>query len=275
MFDPLYFEALLAASYADRQRQIAADMERKRAEAMRQAEQNKKNEELNAALTSIAEMIVNAINANEQSSINEIADSIDDILFNDPATVVFWSDGTKTVVRCSDADKYDPVDGLAMACLKKVIGDNYYKMLKETVVVFKYMLRNDEWNLANVNAKLAEFAKDYKAGLVEDKYIEHVLADLMLNRDANIESRFPEFFSKIKYDKVFKPYVDAIFADADEQVKQDEKSVKEPSKQDEKQSDEKTDSKKKSAPKSTTKKTEDSKKSTAKRKTTTKKTVED
>lgn len=33
------------------------------------------------------------------------------VIFNGPATIVFWNDGTKTVVKCSDGDEYDPESG--------------------------------------------------------------------------------------------------------------------------------------------------------------------
>ena len=36
------------------------------------------------------------------------AASIKNVIFNPPATVVYWSDGTKTVVKCSVNDKFDP-----------------------------------------------------------------------------------------------------------------------------------------------------------------------
>lgn len=57
---------------------------------------------------------------------------IKNVIFNNPATIVMWSDGTKTVVKCSERDAYDPEKGLAMAIAKKSFGNkgNYYKELK-------------------------------------------------------------------------------------------------------------------------------------------------
>lgn len=40
------------------------------------------------------------------------------VIFNDPATIVFWNDGTKTVVKCGENDTFDPEKGLAMAISK-------------------------------------------------------------------------------------------------------------------------------------------------------------
>jgi len=48
---------------------------------------------------------------------------IEDVIFNDPATIVFWSDGTKTVVKCQEDDEWDPEKGLAMAISKKALGN--------------------------------------------------------------------------------------------------------------------------------------------------------
>ena len=49
--------------------------------------------------------------------------SIERVIFNNPATIVFWSDGTKTVVKAS-GEKFDEEKGLAMAIAKKAMGNN-------------------------------------------------------------------------------------------------------------------------------------------------------
>lgn len=48
---------------------------------------------------------------------------IKNVIFNDPATIVFWEDGTKTVVKCQNGDEFDPEKGLAMAIVKKAYGN--------------------------------------------------------------------------------------------------------------------------------------------------------
>ena len=57
--------------------------------------------------------------------------SIRKVIFNDPATVVLWSDGTKTVVKCGPEDKFDIEKGLAMAIVKKVFKQYTKKKKKE------------------------------------------------------------------------------------------------------------------------------------------------
>lgn len=48
---------------------------------------------------------------------------IKNVIFNVPATIVFWNDGTKTVVKCGKDDTFDPEKGLAMA-ISKYFFDN-------------------------------------------------------------------------------------------------------------------------------------------------------
>ena len=58
---------------------------------------------------------------------------IKNVIFNDPATIVFWEDGTKTVVKCQDGDEFDPEKGLSMAIVKKAYGNkgSYCNKLKK------------------------------------------------------------------------------------------------------------------------------------------------
>lgn len=50
-------------------------------------------------------------------------DLIKDVIFNNPATIVYWVDGTKTVVKAHN-EKFDPEKGLAMAICKRFLGSN-------------------------------------------------------------------------------------------------------------------------------------------------------
>lgn len=61
---------------------------------------------------------------------------IKNVIFNDPATIVFWSDGTKTVVKKQKEDKkkkFDKEKGLAMAIAKKALSNegNYFNEIKK------------------------------------------------------------------------------------------------------------------------------------------------
>ena len=58
--------------------------------------------------------------------------AIKKVIFNDPATIILWLDGTKTVVKVID-EKFDPEKGLAMAIAKKALGNvgHYYETFKK------------------------------------------------------------------------------------------------------------------------------------------------
>lgn len=64
--------------------------------------------------------------------LTDVSLEIENVIFNGPATIVFWSDGTKTVVKCNN-DLYDKEKGLAMAIVKKFLGNkgNYYNVFKK------------------------------------------------------------------------------------------------------------------------------------------------
>lgn len=64
-----------------------------------------------------------------ESQPQKVKPTIVKVIFHEPATIVYWSDGDKTVVKCSEKDTFNPETGLAMAILKKEHGDDYYKTL--------------------------------------------------------------------------------------------------------------------------------------------------
>lgn len=56
------------------------------------------------------------------------------VVFNGPATIAFWSDGTKTVVKCQDGEPFDPEKGVALAMLKKYFGGSRFNdVLKKLI----------------------------------------------------------------------------------------------------------------------------------------------
>lgn len=50
--------------------------------------------------------------------------SIKRVIFNPPATIIFWNDNTKSVVQCQGGEEFDPEKGFALAYLKKLLGNN-------------------------------------------------------------------------------------------------------------------------------------------------------
>lgn len=63
----------------------------------------------------------------------DIRSKIKKVIFNKPATIVFWTDNTKTVVKCGENDIYEPEKGLAMAISKKMLGNkgNFNEVFKK------------------------------------------------------------------------------------------------------------------------------------------------
>ena len=46
------------------------------------------------------------------------------VIFNDPATIVIWEDGTRTVVKTCEGDTFDKTTGFLQAYFQKVSGMN-------------------------------------------------------------------------------------------------------------------------------------------------------
>ena len=88
---------------------------------------------------------------------------IKDVIFNDPATIVFWADGTKTVVKCQDGDIFDPEKGLETAITKKALGNkgNYYNELnkwlpKEEERTLEYALNATSTSINDIGKSIVE-----------------------------------------------------------------------------------------------------------------------
>ena len=61
-----------------------------------------------------------------RKKIDAFIDTIDKVYFNNPATVIKWKDGTKTVVKCQKGDTYDAEKGFAMALIKGLFDNSSY-----------------------------------------------------------------------------------------------------------------------------------------------------
>lgn len=65
----------------------------------------------------------------------EKKETIKEVIFNDPATIVIWSDNSKTVVKCQPGDTYSKELGLAMCISKKYLGNkgNFNETFKKYI----------------------------------------------------------------------------------------------------------------------------------------------
>lgn len=73
------------------------------------------------------------------------AASIKNVIFNPPATIVFWTDGSKTVVKCNAKEEFDPEKGMALAIAKRCANnsDDFYKEIKKWVEKSGYKQADD------------------------------------------------------------------------------------------------------------------------------------
>lgn len=61
--------------------------------------------------------------------------TIKNVVFNDPLTIVIWEDGTKTYVKASGNDTFNPEKGMALAIAKRAMGNTYgyFETIREWV----------------------------------------------------------------------------------------------------------------------------------------------
>lgn len=88
-------------------------------------------------------------------------------IFNNPATIVYWMDGTKTIVKCMDEDTYDRDVGLAMCICKKILGENYRSYFRNQVRYTKEEINAEVNKLKNEEEKqnLREQLESYNKSL--------------------------------------------------------------------------------------------------------------
>ena len=63
------------------------------------------------------------------------------VIFNNESTIVFWSDNTKTVVKCGDADIFDKEKGLAMAICGRKLWESKVTIMKNSRSGFRVKSR--------------------------------------------------------------------------------------------------------------------------------------
>ena len=66
--------------------------------------------------------IIKEMQKMKKSTNKPVMNPIKKVIFNPPATIVFWKDGSKTVVKAQNAE-YDPEKGLAMAIARHYLCD--------------------------------------------------------------------------------------------------------------------------------------------------------
>lgn len=162
-------------------------------------------------LTAKLAMVDDILGANKEVNMNRVR--IMDVIFNGPATIVIWSDNTKTVVKAQDGEKIDYEKGLAMAISKKFLGNkgNYYdtfeKYLKNAPVV-----KVDDQDDAKIDFEkdlAMAISKKFSAGKPVNSVYKKKLSKKIEPTDEEIQANS-----------------DAVFAEFDEKVKKTRKTVK-------------------------------------------------
>ena len=64
-----------------------------------------------------------------------INNDIKQVIFNDPATIIVWKDGHKTVVKCEKGDTYNKEFGLALCLIKEFFNNTgaYNKIFEKWI----------------------------------------------------------------------------------------------------------------------------------------------
>lgn len=102
------------------------------------------------------EKVRNTINGFYGSVYGYYIPEVKKIIYNGPATIVFWTDETKTVVKMQlDEPKYDPDKAFAMAVCKKAFGNKFNKHLTQAQKA--HLEACDKLFYENVKAYYPEF----------------------------------------------------------------------------------------------------------------------
>lgn len=103
----------------------------------------------------------------EKNVTNAAYDEIKEIIFSGPKTIVFWKDGTNTVVSRADKDCWDPFAAFCVAYTKKHLGstNQIHKVIdkKSNINIFiKYMASEFDRQLNDAVALAKKMWKEDK-----------------------------------------------------------------------------------------------------------------
>lgn len=129
--------------------------------------------------------------------------TIKDVIFNPPATIVLWMDGTKTVVKDQGEVFYDPEKGMAMAVAKKAFGNqgNYYNQFAKYLDIYEKK-REDETAQLYPTSVLQDAVEKLKERLWKANY------NSKCNYDSLHNAKQPKIDTKI----VFEDRINALVA---------------------------------------------------------------
>ena len=97
---------------------------------------------------------------------------IEKVIFNEPATIVLWSDGSKTVVKCKEGEEFDPDVGLAMCVCKRLFGNAFHYIFRKYTEQYWENFEEEEDgddNLQDYNRMLRDSMRDIFSSLSNRK----------------------------------------------------------------------------------------------------------
>ena len=121
--------------------------------------------------------------------------TIKDVIFNPPATIVLWMDGTKTVVKDQGEVFYDPEKGMAMAVAKKAFGNqgNYYNQFAKYLDIYEKK-QEDEFTQLYPTSVLQDAVEKLKERLWKANY------NSKCNYDSLPNKKQPKIDTKIAFE---------------------------------------------------------------------------
>lgn len=116
----------------------------------------------------IEEIFGNVKNINKELTPKEV-------IFAPPATIVYWEDGTRTVVKCSEEDYYNEEFGLALCFMKKLHGNtgHYNDVMKRICKGAKRYVKEEEdisIDINHISEVVRSASKRLKALFKEDQH---------------------------------------------------------------------------------------------------------
>ena len=110
-------------------------------------------------------------------------------IFNNPATILFWPDGTKTVSKCVEGDIWDREKGVMAAMLRKYLGYGWFERVEKLIPPIPAGQKNNQNVVLHKTGTLGGLGPDdvmcsveselhrHKQGLIEVADLLRKLAD--------------------------------------------------------------------------------------------------
>lgn len=104
------------------------------------------------------------------TTLKDTIDLIDRVIYHDPATIIYWKDHTKTVVKCADGFEYDEVIGFLMCILRKTLNGRQYTKLCDAMAK-PYAIRKMRHDEASMAKKREEMSNQVRSriDILEDE----------------------------------------------------------------------------------------------------------